>query len=121
MVKTGFTHCGKYFGSKWSGKRKVSRPRNRCEGVLEFEQGSYAVKTGLLVCEMGAKRLPLWFYTRLRSKTGSKNENYRSSLVTAKNTKNTDEPYCRSVLQGKQDLQGLVSRGGRREIGKAHV
>ena len=31
-----------------------------------------------------------------------------------KNTKNADEPYGRSVLQGKQDLQGLVSRGGRR-------
>ena len=27
-----------------------------------------------------------------------------------------DEPYGRSVLQGKQDLQGLVSRGGRRRF-----
>ena len=82
--------------------------------VLGLEQGSYAVKRGLLACEMGAKQLPQWFYTRLRSKTGSKNDNYRSSWATTKNTKDTDEPYGRSVLQGKQDLQGLVSRGGRR-------
>ena len=55
MVKTGFTHCGKYFGSKWSGKRKISRPKNRRRGVLELERGLYAVKRGLLVFEMGAK------------------------------------------------------------------
>ena len=30
------------------------------------------------------------------------------------NTKNADEPYGRSILQDKQDLQGLESRGGRR-------
>ena len=38
----------------------------------------------------------------------------KGSWATAKNTKNTDEPYGRSILQGKQDLQGLVSCGGRR-------
>ena len=26
---------------------------------------------------MGAKQLPQWFYTRLRSKKGSKNKNYQ--------------------------------------------
>ena len=65
------------------------------------------------------KHLPQWFYTGLRSEKGSKNENYRSSWATAKNTKNTDEqdePYCRSVLRGSQDLQVLVSRGGRRRF-----
>ena len=31
----------------------------------------------------------------------------------ATNTKNADEPYDRSILQDKQDLQGLKSRGGR--------
>ena len=36
--------------------------------------------------------------------------------MTAKNTKNTDEPYGRSVLQCKQDLRWLVSRGGRRRF-----
>ena len=40
------------------GERKVSRPRNRSEGVLGLEQGSYAVKRGLLAYEMGAKQLP---------------------------------------------------------------
>ena len=65
---------------------------------------------------MGAKQLPQWFYTRLRSKKGSKNENYRSSWATAKNTEEQDEPYCRSVLRGSQDLQVLVSRGGRRRF-----
>ena len=29
---------------------------------------------------------------------------------------NTDEPYCRSVLRGSQNLQVLVSRGGRRRF-----
>ena len=53
--QTGFTHRNKNFGSKWSGKRKVSRPRNRREEVLELEQGSYAVKRELLACKMGAK------------------------------------------------------------------
>ena len=38
----------------------------------------------------------------------------KNSWATATNTKNADEPCGRSVLQGKQDLQGLVSRGGRR-------
>ena len=45
--------------------------------VLGLEQGSYAVKRGLLACEMGAKQLPQWFYTRLISKKGGKNENYQ--------------------------------------------
>ena len=78
--KTGFTHCSKYFGSKWSGKRKVSRPRNRREEVLELEQGSYAVKRGLFACEMSAKQPPHWFYTILRSKRGSKKENYQELM-----------------------------------------
>ena len=56
--KTGFTHRSKNFGSKWSGKRKVSRPRNRREEVLKLEQGSYAVKGGIFACEMGLQRLP---------------------------------------------------------------
>ena len=56
--KTGFTHRSKNFGSKQSGKRKVFRPRNRREEVLELEQGSYAVKRGLFACEMGLQRLP---------------------------------------------------------------
>ena len=45
--------------------------------VLGLEQGSYAVKRGLLACEMGAKQLPQWFYTGLRSKRGGKNQIYR--------------------------------------------
>ena len=65
---------------------------------------------------MGAKQLPQWFYTRLRSKKGSKNENYRSLWATATNTDEQDEPYCRSVLRGSQDLQVLVSCGGRRHF-----
>ena len=39
-------------------KRKVSRPRNRREEVLKLEQGSYAVKRGLLGFEMNAKQPP---------------------------------------------------------------
>ena len=48
--------------------------------VLGLEQGSYAVKRGLLACEMGAKQLPHWFYTGLRSKMDSKNENYQEPV-----------------------------------------
>ena len=75
--KTGFTYCSNFFGSKWSGKRKISRPKNRRRGVLELERGLYAVKRGLLAVEMGTKQPPHWFYTILRSKRGSKNENYQ--------------------------------------------
>ena len=74
--KIGFAHRSKIFGSKQSGKRKVSRPRNRREDVLELEQGSYAVKRGLFACEMGLKHLPQRFYTELRSKKGSKIQIY---------------------------------------------
>ena len=74
--KTGFTHRSKYFGSKWSGKRKVSRPRNRREEVLELEQGSYAAKGGLFACEIGLQRLPQQVYTELISKRGSKIQIY---------------------------------------------
>ena len=63
--------------------------------VLGLEQGSYAVKRGLLACEMGAKQLPQWFYTRLRSKKGSKNENYRSLWATATNM----DEHGRTLLQ----------------------
>ena len=84
--------------------------------VLGLEQGSYAVKRGLLACEMGAKQLPQWFYTRLRSKKGSKNENYQSSWATAKNTDEQDEPYRRSVLRGTEDLPVLKRCGGRRRL-----
>ena len=45
--------------------------------VLGLERSLYAVKRGLLAFEMGAKQLPQWFYTRLRSKKGSKNKNYQ--------------------------------------------
>ena len=60
-------------------KRKFLDLKTDTGEVLELEQGSYAVKRGLLACEMGAKQLPQWFYTRLRSKKGSKNKNYRGS------------------------------------------
>ena len=68
MVKTGFTHCGKYFGSKWSGKRKISRPRNRREEVLGLEWNLLAVKRDLLASKMSAKQLPRQVYTGLRSR-----------------------------------------------------
>ena len=58
-------------------KRKFLDLKTDAAEVLGLEQGSYAVKRGLLACEMGAKQLAHWFYTRLRSKTGSKNENYQ--------------------------------------------
>ena len=116
MVKTSFTDRSENFGSKWSTKGKKFRPKADAGEVRRLKQGLYAVKRDLLAFEMGAKQLPQWFYTRLRSKTGSKNENYWSSWVTAKNTDEQDEPYCRSVLRGSQDLQVLVSRGGRRRF-----
>ena len=72
-------------------KRKFLDLKKDAGEVLGIEQGSYAVKRGLLACEMGAKQLPQWFYTRLRSKTGSKNENYRSSWATATNTEEQQE------------------------------
>ena len=58
-------------------KRKFLDLKTDAGEVLGLEQSSYAVKRGLLACEMSAKQLPHWFYTRLRSKTGSKNENYQ--------------------------------------------
>ena len=36
-------------------KEKISRPRNRSEGVLGYEQSSYAVQGRLLACEMDLK------------------------------------------------------------------
>ena len=39
-------------------KEKISRPRNRSEGVLGLEQSSYVVKRELFACKMGAKQSP---------------------------------------------------------------
>ena len=68
----------------------------------------------LPVFEMGAKTSTAVVPYGLRSKRSSKKENYRSLWAMASNTKNADEPYGRSILQDKQDLQGLESRGGLR-------
>ena len=65
---------------------------------------------------MGAKQLPRQVYTGLRSRRAVKMKTTKSSWATAKNTDEQDEPYCRSVLRGSQDLQVLVSRGGRRRF-----
>ena len=110
--KTGFTYCSNFFGSKWSGKRKISRPRNRSEGVLGLKQSSYAVKRELFACKMGAKQSPHQFYADLRSNRDSNYENYRNLRAMATNTKNADESYGISTLQDKQDLQELESCGG---------
>ena len=45
--------------------------------VLGLERSLYAVKGDLFAFEMGAKQPPRWFYTILRSRRGSKNENYQ--------------------------------------------
>ena len=58
MVKQVSHIAVKKFGSKWSGKRKVSRPRNRRADVLELEQSLYAVKRDLLAFEMSTKQPP---------------------------------------------------------------
>ena len=63
---------------------------------------------------MSARQLPRQVYTGLRSRRAVKIKTTRSSWATAKNTEEQDEPYRRSVLRGSQDLQVLVSRGGRR-------
>ena len=63
---------------------------------------------------MSAKQLPRQVYTGLRSRRAVKIKTTNSSWVTAKNTEEQDEPYCRSVLRGSQYLQVLVSHGGRR-------
>ena len=68
----------------------------------------------LPVFEMGAKTSTAVVPYGLRSKRSSKKEDYRSLWATARNTKNADEPYGRSILQDKQDLQELESRGGHR-------
>ena len=48
-------------------KRKFLDLKTDAGEVLGLEWSFYAVKRGLLACEMGAKQLPQWFYTRLRS------------------------------------------------------
>ena len=58
-------------------KGKFLDLKNRRSGVLELERGLYAVKRGLLAFEMSTKQPPHWFYTILRSKRGSKKENYQ--------------------------------------------
>ena len=45
--------------------------------VLGLERSLYAVKRDLFAFEMGDKQPPRWFYTVLRSRRGSKNENYQ--------------------------------------------
>ena len=70
------------------------------------------MKRSLLVFEMGAKTSTAVVPYGLRSKRSSKKENYQSLCAMATNTKNADEPYGRSILQDKQDLQELESRGG---------
>ena len=81
-----------------------------------LKQGFYAVKRDLFAFEMGAKQRPQQVYTGLRSRRAVKIKTTKSSWATAKNTDEQDEPYCRSVLRGSQDLQVLVSRGGRRHF-----
>ena len=58
-------------------KRKFLDLKTDAREVLGLERGLYAVKRGLLAFEMSAKQLPRWFYTILRSRRGSKNENYQ--------------------------------------------
>ena len=48
--------------------------------VLGLERSLYAEKIHLFAFEMGAKQPPHWFYTILRSRRGSKNENYQELL-----------------------------------------
>ena len=72
-------------------KGKILDLKTDAGEVVGLEQGSYPVKRRVLACEMPAKQLPQWFYKRLRSKKGSKNENYRSSWATATNTEEQQE------------------------------
>ena len=65
---------------------------------------------------MSTKQPPHWFYTILRSKRGSKKENYQELVGGGKEHRRTGRTYCRSVLRGSQNLQVLVSRGGRRRF-----
>ena len=66
--------------------------------------------------ETGVKQLPQQFYS-LKIKKGGKNEIYRGLARNGdEHGKNRKKPYCRSVLRGSQDLQVLVSRGGRRRF-----
>ena len=43
-------------------------------------------------------------------------ENYRNLRAMVTNTKNVDEPYCRSVLRGSEDLPVLKRCGGCRRL-----
>ena len=80
--------------------------------VLELERSIYTVERDLLALEMRPKQLPHWFYTRLKIKQVQGLRELPRLAVMAMNAKNTDEPYGRSILQGKQDLPELESCGG---------
>ena len=73
--------------------------------VLGLERSLYAVKRDLFAFEMGAKHLPQWFYTRLRSKKGSKNKNYQELMGDGENTEEQQEIKRRYVLRGGRNLQ----------------
>ena len=60
---------------------KVSRPKTDAKEVLGFKQSLYAVKRDLLAFEVGAKQLPRWFYTILRSRKGGGGEIYEEFMT----------------------------------------
>ena len=77
--------------------------------VLELERSLYAVERDLRAFEMSPEQPPHSFYTRLKIKQGQRLGELPKLVAMAKNT---DEPYGRSILQDKQDLPELESRGG---------
>jgi len=64
-------------------KRKISRPKTDAKEVLGDERGLYAVKRDLFAFEMGAKQLPRWFYTILRSRKGGGGEIYEEFMTNS--------------------------------------
>ena len=64
-------------------KRKVSRPKTDAKEVLGFERSLYTVKRDLFAFEMGAKQLPRWFDTILRSRKGGGGEIYEEFMTNS--------------------------------------
>ena len=66
MVKTSFTDRSENFGSKWSTKGKISRPKADTGEVRRFKQGFYAVKEIYFHLKWVPNKLPQQVYIGLK-------------------------------------------------------
>ena len=79
--------------------------------VLGLERSIYAVKRDLFAFEMGDKQPPRWFYTVLRSRRGSKNENYQEFVGDGEEREEQQELNVIYPTRRKELTDAGVRRG----------